>query len=77
MYIDNTISTSKYNIITFLPFNLMLQLSKSANIYFCLMLVLEYIPQLGYGIPDLIMPISFVIGVSMIKDIYEDVSRHK
>tara|TARA_B110000285_G_C14976087_1_gene539039 strand:- start:294 stop:419 length:126 start_codon:yes stop_codon:yes gene_type:complete len=41
------------------------------------MLVLEYIPQLGYGIPDLIMPISFVIGVSMIKDIYEDVSRHK
>jgi hypothetical protein len=41
------------------------------------MLGLEYIPQLGYGLPDLIMPISFVIGVSMIKDIYEDVMRHR
>lgn len=76
MYPDNTISTSKYNIITFLPLNLMLQMSKSANVYFCIMLVLEYIPQLGYGLPDLIMPIAFVIGVSMIKDIYEDVMRH-
>ena len=31
---DNSISTSKYTIITFLPKNLLEQFSKSANLYF-------------------------------------------
>ena len=29
------------------------------------------------GVPVLILPLSFVVGVSMIKDIYEDYQRHK
>jgi phospholipid-translocating ATPase len=50
-----------------------------ANAYFMGMLILEMVPQLQYGtgVPDLIMPIAFVVGLSMGKDIYEDVMRHK
>ena len=29
------------------------------------------------GVPVLLMPLSFVVGMSMIKDIYEDYMRHK
>jgi hypothetical protein len=53
----------------------MLQLSKMANSYFVILLFVEMIPQLQYGnggYPDLINPIAFVVGLSMIKDIYED-----
>jgi phospholipid-translocating ATPase len=60
--------------------NLMLQFSKMANTYFLMMLILEMVPQLQYGdggYPDLIMPIVFVVGLSMAKDIYEDVQRHR
>ena len=40
-FIDNRISTSKYNVITFLPKNLMYQFSKMANAYFLMMAMLE------------------------------------
>lgn len=29
------------------------------------------------GVPVLALPLGFVVGVSMIKDIYEDYLRHK
>jgi hypothetical protein len=51
-----------------------------ANAYFLGMLILEMVPQLQYGdskYPDLILPIVFVVGLSMAKDIYEDVQRHR
>lgn len=33
-YCSNAIQTSKYNFITFLPMNLLVQFSKVANVYF-------------------------------------------
>jgi hypothetical protein len=48
LFKNNAISTSKYNILTFLPLNLMLQFSKMANAYFLVMLILEMVPQLLY-----------------------------
>ena len=41
----NGISTSKYNIITFIPMNLMEQFSKIANIYFLVFLHIYHIPK--------------------------------
>lgn len=38
---SNKIDTSKYNIITFIPKNLIEQFSKLANIYFLLMMILQ------------------------------------
>jgi len=29
------------------------------------------------GYPALLMPLTFVVGLSMLKDLYEDIKRHK
>lgn len=77
-YQNNTVRTCKYSIITFIPLNLMVQFSKMANCYFLLLVILEYIPAVYVpgGPASMIMPLAFVILVSMIKDIVEDRSRY-
>lgn len=42
------------------------------------MMVLELIPETSdsEGKPAILIPLSFVVGLSMIKDLYEDVKRH-
>ena len=79
IYKDNLITTSKYNFLTFLPLNLMLQFSKFANLYFLVLTIMECFPLISDsgGVPVLLMPLSFVVGISMIKDVYEDYMRHK
>mmetsp|Transcript_827 Transcript_827/g.1490 ORF Transcript_827/g.1490 Transcript_827/m.1490 type:complete len:86 (-) Transcript_827:575-832(-) len=37
----NLVATAKYNLLTFLPLNLMLQFSKGANLYFLLLMIME------------------------------------
>ena len=76
---DNRIITSKYNLLTFLPLNLMLQFSKFANLYFLVLTIMECFPLISDsgGVPVLAMPLGFVVGISMIKDVYEDYLRHK
>lgn len=56
----------------------MVQFSKMANCYFLLLVLLEYIPAVYTpgGPASMIMPLGFVILVSMIKDIIEDRSRY-
>ena len=76
---DNKIITSRYNFLTFLPLNLMLQFSKFANLYFLVLTIMECFPLISDsgGVPVLAMPLSFVVGISMIKDVYEDYLRHR
>jgi phospholipid-transporting ATPase len=76
---DNKIITSKYNFLTFLPLNLWLQFSKMANLYFLLLAIMECFPTISDsgGVPVLAVPLTFVVGISMIKDIYEDYMRHR
>ena len=78
-YRDNQIVTSKYNLLTFLPLNLMVQFSKMANLYFLILSVMECFPLISDsgGFPILLFPLGFVVGLSMIKDIYEDYQRHQ
>lgn len=75
---NNTVRTCKYSILTFLPLNLMVQFSKMANCYFLLLILMEYIPAVYIpgGPASMIMPLAFVILVSMCKDIVEDRSRY-
>lgn len=77
-YTSNTVKTCKYSILTFIPLNLMVQFSKMANCYFLLLVLMEYIPAVYTpgGPASMIMPLAFVILVSMIKDIIEDRSRY-
>jgi magnesium-transporting ATPase (P-type) len=77
-YCNNRVKTCKYSILTFLPLNLMVQFSKMANCYFLLIVLLSYIPAVYTpgGPASNMLPLAFVIVVSMIKDIVEDRSRY-
>ena len=77
-YKDNKVKTSKYTFLTFLPKNLLEQFSKLANVYFLLIAFMQMIPVISIsgGKPVMLMPLTFVIVVSMIKDIFEDYKRH-
>jgi len=75
LYKSNFISTSKYNVINFLPKNIFKQFSQMANFYFLILLVLELYPPVtdSPGYPGLLLPLAFVVSVSMLKDLYEDI----
>lgn len=77
MYVSNKVHTTKYNLFTFLPVNLMLQFSKMSNLYFLILLIVQVIPMINPDqIPTLALPLSFVVFLSMVKDIYEDLQRY-
>jgi len=78
-FVSNKVVTTKYNCVTFLPKNLFEQFSKMANLYFLFMTVLQLVPGLQdfYGAATTLMPLMFVVGVSMIKDAFEDNKRRK
>ena len=77
-YASNEIHTAKYTWLTFLPKNLFYQFTRIANIYFLVMMIFQMIPQItiSQGMPTILMPLSFVVLVSMVKDIIEDAKRH-
>ncbi len=70
--------TCKYSILTFLPLNILVQFSKMANFYFLLLCLLELYPPVKTpgGFTSMLTPLIFVIGVSMVKDIFEDRKRY-
>ena len=76
---SNRVTTTKYTCLTFLPKNSFEQFSKMANFYFLFMTVLQLVPGLQdfYGAATTLMPLMFVVGVSMIKDAFEDNKRRK
>mmetsp|Transcript_7944 Transcript_7944/g.9123 ORF Transcript_7944/g.9123 Transcript_7944/m.9123 type:complete len:1072 (+) Transcript_7944:173-3388(+) len=80
---DNSISTSKYTIITFLPWAFLLQFRRFANLYFAgqatLMLIgwrtdLFPAPVLPWSI---IAPLGIVVALGLVKEGVADLSRHK
>ncbi|CAG9326924.1 ATP8A1_3 [Blepharisma stoltei] len=75
----NKISTSKYNCVTFLPKNLWFQFQKLANVYFLVVAVLQAIPEISVsgGVPNILLPLGFVLTVSAIKDLLEDMKRKR
>jgi phospholipid-transporting ATPase len=65
--------------VNFLPKNLKEQFSQLANIYFLVISFMQMIPYISIsgGSPAMLLPLSFVIFVSAVKDIYEDLKRHR
>ena len=75
---DNRISTTKYNIITFLPKALMYQFIRLANVYFVFIAVIQSIPVISpLGAATAIAPIIIVLGISLIREGVEDYHRYK
>lgn len=75
LYPNNYVSTTKYNVVTFLPIALFEQFRRVANLYFLLAAILSLTPLRAFGPVSVITPLVFVIGVSMIKEAIEDWHR--
>ncbi|XP_077050771.1 phospholipid-transporting ATPase IC [Siphateles boraxobius] len=77
-YSDNAIKTYKYNFLTFLPLNLYEQFKRAANLYFLCLLILQIIPQIS-TLPwyTTLVPLVLVLGITAIKDLVDDLARHR
>ncbi|CAJ0863299.1 14311_t:CDS:2 [Entrophospora sp. SA101] len=77
-FITNFITTSRYNICTFLPKQLYAQFSKVANIYFLFVAILQTIPNYSpTGQFTTIIPLSVFIIIAMAHEGFDDYRRHK
>ncbi|KAK5946682.1 aminophospholipid translocase [Knufia obscura] len=75
-WVDNHISTQKYNVATFLPKFLYEQFSKYANLFFLFTAILQQIPNVSpTNRYTTIVPLFIVLLVSAIKEYYEDYKR--
>uniref|UniRef100_A0A671PUL8 Phospholipid-transporting ATPase n=1 Tax=Sinocyclocheilus anshuiensis TaxID=1608454 RepID=A0A671PUL8_9TELE len=74
----NAIKTYKYNVFTFLPLNLYEQFKRVANLYFLCLLILQIIPQIS-TLPwyTTLVPLVLVLGITAIKDLVDDLARHR
>lgn len=74
---SNYIKTTKYNIFTFVPVSLLVQFFRIANIYFLIICILTLIPAISTITPlTAILPLVFVLLVSMIREGIEDFYRY-
>lgn len=75
-YKSNKIKTTKYTIFTFLPKNLFEQFHRLANVYFILVVSLNWIPEVEAFAKEIAMiPVIFVLAVTAVKDVFEDFRR--
>lgn len=76
-YKANSISTTKYNVATFLPKGLYEQFRRVANLYFVCVAALSLTPFSPVSPITTWAPLLIVIGISMLKEALEDYKRHK
>eukprot|EP01147_Barroeca_monosierra_P007745 gene7745-624_t len=77
-YTNNSIRTTKYTLLTFLPKNLFEQFHRVANVYFLFIVILNWVPSVqAFGREVAMLPLLFVLAVTAIKDAYEDRRRAK
>ena len=75
-FCSNSISTSKYNVFTFFPKFLFEQFRKYSNIFFFMIVLLQQVPDVSpTGRFTTLVPLTFILGVSAIKELIEDFKR--
>ncbi|KAF6152261.1 hypothetical protein GIB67_005915 [Kingdonia uniflora] len=74
-YPSNYISTTKYNVITFLPKAIFEQFRRVANVYFLMAACLSLTSVSPFSAVSMIAPLAFVVGLSMAKEALEDWRR--
>lgn len=76
-YCLNTITSSKYNIYTFLPKQLRAQFSKVANCYFMMVAILQMIPSWSTtGRFTTLVPLMIFMSISIAREGFDDWKRH-
>ena len=78
VFVTNQIVSAKYTLYNF-PFkNLLEQFRRVANIFFLVLVILQFFPQFTTISPGVAMlPLLIVLAITMIKDGYEDIKRHQ
>ncbi|KAI0516379.1 hypothetical protein KFK09_009052 [Dendrobium nobile] len=71
----NSVSTTKYNILTFLPKGLFEQFRRVANLYFLMISILSTTPISPVHPITNVVPLSLVLLVSLVKEAFEDWKR--
>jgi len=74
-YPDNYVRTTKYTLATFFPKSLFEQFRRVANFFFLVTGILSFTPLAPYTAVSAIVPLFFVIAVSMLKEAIEDWRR--
>ncbi|XP_055382006.1 probable phospholipid-transporting ATPase IIA isoform X2 [Condylostylus longicornis] len=74
----NEIRNQKYNLITFLPLVLFEQFRFFLNLYFLLMALSQFIPDIRIGYPYTYWgPLCFVLAVTIGREAVDDIRRHQ
>ncbi|VVT48785.1 uncharacterized protein SAPINGB_P001950 [Magnusiomyces paraingens] len=77
-YPSNAISNAKYNAVTFLPVILYEQFKFFFNLYFLLVALSQAVPALRIGyLSSYIVPLAFVLTVTMSKEAWDDILRRR
>lgn len=75
---SNQIHTTKYTLLTFLPKNLFEQFHRLANLYFLLIIILNFIPAIEvFGKEVSWVPLFVILTITALKDGFEDYRRYK
>ncbi|CAA7036333.1 unnamed protein product [Microthlaspi erraticum] len=74
-YCDNYVRTTKYTLTSFLPKSLFEQFRRVANFYFLVVGILSFTPLAPYTAVSAIVPLTFVILATMVKEGVEDLRR--
>ncbi|CAK9438385.1 uncharacterized protein LODBEIA_P26090 [Lodderomyces beijingensis] len=78
IYPSNAISNAKYNPITFIPIILYEQFKFFFNLYFLVVALSQIVPQLRIGyLSSYIVPLAFVLAVTMLKEAGDDIARRR
>ncbi|XP_067122941.1 phospholipid-transporting ATPase VA isoform X2 [Centruroides vittatus] len=75
-YLANKIRTTRYTILSFIPKNIFEQFHRFANLYFLGIVVLNWLIE-AFGREISMVPLGFVLGVTAVKDAFEDWRRYK
>ncbi|KAJ2824241.1 putative aminophospholipid-translocase, partial [Coemansia furcata] len=77
-YAANVVRNNKYNFLTFLPLVLFEQFRFFFNLYFLLVALSQFVPQLRIGyLLTYVGPLVFVLAVTMAKEWHDDHARRR
>uniref|UniRef100_A0A4W3HDT4 Phospholipid-transporting ATPase n=1 Tax=Callorhinchus milii TaxID=7868 RepID=A0A4W3HDT4_CALMI len=77
-FATNAIKTTKYSLWSFIPKNLFQQFHRSANVYFVMIDILNFVPFVSAFQPTFsLVPLSIIVSVTAVKDAWEDFRRYQ
>ena len=77
-FCDNSIKTSRYTLLTFIPLNLLEQFVRFCNLFWLCLVLLQAIPAISPVSPvPLAMGLGLIIGLTAIKYAVDDIFRHR